>query len=713
MNTTRSAPPHLDLPRYAVASIPHGRLVIVLSGLVGMVCFANTLANDYCFDDVPIVRDNPRVNEPGQWSAIVTKDHWAERAVGWKKRDLLYRPVTLASYRAVRTLCGPHAFAQHLVNVLLHGVVCALVALICMLLDGSARSAIVAGVAFAVLPIHTEAVASVVGRADLLATVGVLGAMLLHGRSNLSTELAAAWGWRWAAATAALFAMGAKENGLAAAPMVVLADGLWHRYGKMQVPESWWHRRTIARLAYLAVPAAVYLTIRWYVLGGRLAQDPPDSKTINVLAGAAPWQHLLGVVQLWGMYWAKTIWPAVLTIKYSINGIRLATSPADVHVLIGAAALLTLAMTSLRAWRRGDRRLAFVSVALVVCYLPTSNALVLMQVFMAERIWYLPSVWLCLWLALLIAPKITVPVVKVSLAVLAVGMMVRCYARNTEWRSDETLYAAAYRDAPDSVGPLQLYGDLLARSGRYKLALPLLHHAIEIDLGFTNAYRSLGRACLEMGNDAQAVRYLQTADMQAPGHPPTMRALQEASSRLAAKRSGELDRLRAVADREPPDLDAELAYVTALRNVGRLEDALRRQRDRDARFANRASWQHEFAVTLVLLNQVDEAIERYRKSLALAPDEPQRIVELAMLLLERRDDGDLQEAERLSARAGELAAEAPMVLACQAEVAAAGGDAARAVDLLRRAARKLPVGHPRRAALWERAKALGDTSGEP
>ena len=84
---------------------------------------------------------------------------------------------------------------------------------------------------------------------------------------------------------------------------------------------------------------------------------------------------------------------------------------------------------------------------------------------------------------------------------------------------------------------------------------------------------------------------------------------------------------------------------------------------READFAGDADWQAEYAVMLVMVNDPSEAVRRYRTSLRLSPDHPQRAVELAMLLLERRDNNDLEEAWRWVSHASRLAPDAPAVLA--------------------------------------------------
>jgi tetratricopeptide (TPR) repeat protein len=112
-------------------------------------------------------------------------------------------------------------------------------------------------------------------------------------------------------------------------------------------------------------------------------------------------------------------------------------------------------------------------------------------------------------------------------------------------------------------------------------------------------------------------------------------------------------------------------------------------------------------VTLLYLNDLDGAIERYARGLELAPNDPQRAVELAMLLRERGRGDDLEQAWELAARAAEAAPNAPSVLACRAELFAAVGDVKRAVALYGEAIRALPPGAPQRSIYEQRARALG------
>jgi len=672
-----------------------------------VLCFLNTLPNDYCYDDNRVVQHSPKVTAPEQWKAIWTTDYWYETQEENPQRDLLYRPITLSSYRLIRMVGGQGPFAQHLVNLILHAIVCVLVVRICRCVHASESAALVAGVLFAVLPIHTEAVAPVVGRADLLAALGVLIAVLAHQSAMAASSRSSSGGWWTAAGLAAFLAMGSKESGMAVVPLVVLCDALFHLTDKrLTRPRRWLAVSALGRLCYLLIPFVAYLALRIHALGGQLVQAPAVTKTVNVLVDAPTWQHAFGVLQLWGMYWTKTFWPDVLSVKYSVNAIHLATTLLDWHVLIGAAAAVLLIVASVQCWRKGTKCVALLSAALVISYLPTANAIVLIQVFFAERIWYLPSVWAVILIALAVGPYLKRPAWSILFVAVVVAMLGRCWVRNAEWRDNGTLYAAAYRDQPDGIGVLHLYGQWLVNHEQFDKGIRLLGRAVEIDLGFTDAHRTLGDAYLQSGDLGAALRHLQIADMQVSGHRPTVERLAWASRELAYA-DEQLADLRRRADDSPGDMETHVALIRRLRDLGLLHEAWTLHQQGQEIFASDALWQAEYAVTFVYLNRIDEAINHYRTSLDLEPQSPQRAVELAMLLIERRGSADLNEAQRWADHAFDLAPGDPAVLACLAELAALRGDLSRAIALYEQAIRKLPIESPQRRAFQQRLAVLG------
>ena len=675
---------------------------------VAIACFINVLPNDYCYDDGPVVRDSSHVNDSGKWLDIWTTDYWFHAQPDWAHRDLLYRPVTISSYRLLRAILGEAPWPQHLANILLHAVATVLVVILCRGVMRSGRAAVASGLVFAVLPIHTEVVASVVGRADLLATVGMLTAVLCHARSMAISPRPNVWRWRLIAAVAVFVAMGSKESGVTAGAIVILCDAYACRHGGPTAPmQGWWSLATLRRLAYLLIPIAVYGFLRYNALDGRLFQTPGLTKTVNVLADAPNWQHALGAMQLWGMYWAKTLWPSVLCIDYSVHAVRLATTAADLHIILGSFVSIALALTCWRTWRRGLFAVSFVVVALVITYAPTANVLVVIQVFFAERIWYLPSVWVAILIGWCVGEATRYAPFRLLGVAALLAMGARSVIRNAEWRDNGTLYAAAYRVHPDAVQCLHLYGKWLATHGRIDEALPLLDRAVAIDMGYTDAHRTLGRAHLAAGNVPLALRHLQIANMQVSGHGATVEVLQRARDAMAAVSSQDLVSLRRAAELRAGDAEVQLQLVRRLRDIGQVTEARDYMRSHDDQFRDNAGWQVEFAVTLVFLNRPDEAIDRYRRAVTLDHNNPQVAVELAMLLVERREGNDLAEATELADAASRIAPGLPSVLVCRAELEALSGNLAGARALYLDAIRGLPTDNPLRRVYQERLGVLG------
>lgn len=716
---------------------------------LAIVCYANTLVNDYAYDDVLIVRDSHKVNAAagdathsadglGSWRAIWQTDYWSQSVEGWPGKDMLYRPVAVSSYRLVRVLAGPAAWPQHLVNILLHALASLLVVGVCLeLMQGRGVadqriSAALAGALFAVLPIHNEAVASIVGRADLLVSAAVLSGLLAHRRLATAHGNGGVWqklAWAAIGGFCLFAALGSKESGMAMAPIVIAWDWATRRSAgshSIAAPTSvgegskahrqaasrhadgrWWTIQTMWRLAYLFPPVAAYLWLRYRALGGELLGDAEFTKTVNVLVDAPAWQHILGVIQAFGMYWAKTLVPGTLSIGYSINSIRLATSPLDVHVALGAAAMFCL--VAIVAWSRrvGRFGFAFAALALVIAYLPTSSAFNLIQVFFAERLWYTPSIFVCILLGFAAARVWSISAGRLAIVFVLTAFGLRLWVRNADWRDNGTLFAAAVRDQPDAVQPLYLLGSWLVEQGRPEEASGLLQKALEIDIGYTDAHRALGQAYARMNRLPEALHHLQSAAMQAPGHGPTEKLLAEVGSEVRTLAAADLDRLREAAAQAPDDLRAQLSWLTRLRELGRTAEALNGFAKSEARFTDRAEWHIEHAVTLVMANRLAEAIASYENSVQLDPRNPQAAMELAMLLLERRADGDVPRSLQLTGSALELAPSHPAAYAARAEALAVSGDLAGAFAAYHRAIALLPPESAQRRTYEQRARALG------
>jgi protein O-mannosyl-transferase len=157
---------------------------------LSIVLYAVTLAGGFVYDDQTLCRDDPRLTEPGGWIRYLREPYFRSAP------DPLWRPIPCLSYLAHRQLHGTLAWPMHAVNIVLHAVVSAMTAVLAFRLTGRIAVAWLAGLLFAAHPVHVEAVAYLVGRAESLCAIGVIGGLLIYlGKPLTLFRVAGIGGW--------------------------------------------------------------------------------------------------------------------------------------------------------------------------------------------------------------------------------------------------------------------------------------------------------------------------------------------------------------------------------------------------------------------------------------------------------------------------------------------------------------------------------------
>ncbi|XP_046569545.1 protein O-mannosyl-transferase TMTC4-like [Haliotis rubra] len=179
--------------RFSVASV----LVFCLA----VLCFANSYDGEFVFDDYFAITTNKDVLPETPLSTVFAHDFWGAQLEDGSHKS--YRPLTVMTFRWSYSWAGGlHPRGFHVVNIVLHGLVSVIfLAVFSVLMSGyqvdqesarpvfaSPRAALLCAVLFAVHPVHTESVAGVVGRADLLCALTFLLSFLLYARACLSSS---------------------------------------------------------------------------------------------------------------------------------------------------------------------------------------------------------------------------------------------------------------------------------------------------------------------------------------------------------------------------------------------------------------------------------------------------------------------------------------------------------------------------------------------
>lgn len=429
---------------------------MMLAGLAAAAAFANTLGNQPNLDDGWAVVNNPLVR------TFDLAGMFREQ-LGFAAGSTLagpYRPLAALTNALNYALHGSAVGGYHAVNIALHVVTTLLVwALARRLLSVLAPSrvrggALGAALLFALHPVHVEAVAPLVGRGDLQAAAGGLGALLLAlgwrerwWRLPLAMVLlaAAVLSKETAAVTPGLFALVAfavpAAAGLAAPPGLARPEG----------------RRALGQLACLALLLGLAL-LPYLLLRPGVAVAPQASQWF---AGRPPSVVFLTMTRAVAEYLRLLAWPVDLMTDFGYAARIPFTERLGWPSLLATLAWVSVAVAGVASLRRAP--LAAIGLLWgLVALTPVLNVLPV-GVLMAERFLYLGSAGFCVWAGQAPAalaeraaraggpwPARARWLPAASLLLLAL-LAARTVARNAEWRDPVSLYVAELRHAPRDV----------------------------------------------------------------------------------------------------------------------------------------------------------------------------------------------------------------------------------------------------------------------
>jgi tetratricopeptide (TPR) repeat protein len=144
------------------------RFIYLIIGFLTFFVFANTIGNDYNMDDELVTRNHPLTSQGMRAIGEIFTSPYYQDDMGYVYG---YRPIVHVSFAIEHELFGEKASVSHFVNVILY-VACVLLFLSLLLKwvgEQNKWIAIIAVLFFALHPIHTEVVASIKNRDELLA----------------------------------------------------------------------------------------------------------------------------------------------------------------------------------------------------------------------------------------------------------------------------------------------------------------------------------------------------------------------------------------------------------------------------------------------------------------------------------------------------------------------------------------------------------------
>lgn len=609
--------------------------------------YANATANGFALDDEYVIVNNPRVHGTDHLPEILTEPYWPNTP----ERLGLYRPLTGITYAVEWEIWGDDPLPFHVTNVLLHALVTVLV--FALLLGLTGLPAAVAGAAvFAVHPVHVEAVANVVGRAELLAAGLVLAAALVYLRGGLTRSRARLWGG--ALLIAGLYVLGllAKEIAvtLPGLLLVLEAGRAWRAGGEWRARKEEgagvaaagdegrrhqggatggihatggiqrYTKRVLARWPVYAALVATfgsYLAVRTAVLGTTVGND-----AAGYLQALGPGQRVMTAVAVWPEYLRLMLFPAELVADYS-PGVIMPVQGFGMRVLLGLLVAGLVALVAIRA-RRKAPAVGLGALVFAVAVLPVSNLLVPVGILLAERTLYLPSVGLALavagvWRWLESRPRWRPAAVAGLTLVLALAAA-RTWTRTPTWKSTDTVLATLARDHPESFRVQWLMADQLYVNDRVGQALEHYERAVALEPFHYTLRVQYGLALMKAGRHHDAVDAFQVARRTVPELP-----------------------------------EAHIFLTVALLETGRPEEAAAAGREGLRWRPDHRGIHHQLAIALTRTGDFQAALDARRQSIRLGGESAawtQFLHEAELLLRLGREEEAREALERARDRAG-------------------------------------------------------------
>ena len=323
-----------------------------------------------------------------------------------KKENLLlleggrYRPLSLATFAMEVGIFGKdHPDLSHGINILLYGLTGVLLYRILLGLFPTNEGGrwyfgipFIAALLFVLHPLHSEAVANIKGRDEILALLCSLGA-LYATLKYFDTDRA---GWLWGSGMLLLLGLFSKENALTFLAVIPLT--VW-----------FFTRAPLNRIAVSALPLAiaafVFIIVRYKALGfmldhGRTVNDLMNNPFLGI-SGA---QKLATIFLTLGWYVKLMFWPYPLTHDYYPYHVPV-VNWSDWRALASLALYLGMGI-----WAVLNLRKRSVPAYAILFFLLTisivSNLVVSVGTFMNERFVFMPSVGFCLLAAWFLTRKL-------------------------------------------------------------------------------------------------------------------------------------------------------------------------------------------------------------------------------------------------------------------------------------------------------------------
>ncbi|MEA1873559.1 MAG: glycosyltransferase family 39 protein [Bacteroidota bacterium] len=481
--------------------------------IVVFVFYVNTISHDYALDDKMVIQNN-EFTQAGisGIGKILTTDMMA--GMFGEKSQIVqggrYRPLSMITFAVEQSLFGGNPHISHFINILLYALLVLLIYRVLQKLFPQNKDAIwsvpfIAALLYAAHPIHTEIVANIKGRDEILAMLGAFAAFWFAIRYVESKKLLPLiW------AFICLF-LGFMSKEIALSFVFVIPFSLWFfRIGNT--------RQIFMTLMPVLAAAIVYVIIRISVLGQLMGEESGQLMN-NPFLHADAGEKYATIFMTLGMYLKLLVFPHPLTwdyYPYHVELIQWADWRAILPLLLSIG-LLALAVIGLKNRKIYAWAIWFYAATLAM----TSNLIINIGAFMSERFMFFPSLAFVLLIAVLIVrfahiSKQNRQIVSIVLLILLSLYALKSISRNQVWENSYTLFQNDVEISSNSAKGNSSWGselyaqaeefqDTAKRNALMRQAIPYFEKAIDIHPRYVEPLVRMGNVQIMVYQDVEAM----------------------------------------------------------------------------------------------------------------------------------------------------------------------------------------------------------------
>ncbi|MDL2297099.1 hypothetical protein LJC68_08365 [Bacteroidales bacterium OttesenSCG-928-B11] len=371
----------------------------------------------------------------------------------------------------------------------------------------------VATLLFALHPLHTEAVANIKGRDEILSMLGGVATIFCVIKYMENRK----WIYLALSFFAMLFGIFAKENAITFIAIIPLV--IYFSQGKKR--KSDW----ILTLIPSIIAAAVFLVVRYMALGGFMPEDTTNTILNDPFLESTTLQRIATVIFTWGIYLKLLFFPHPLTHDYYPMQIEI-TSFGNPIVLILTVFFLFIVIYAVKKLKSKDV-IAFGILFFIITFSIVSNLFINIGTFMNERFLFTPLLGFTIILAFFLRKLLAVQKIKL-LSPVIFGVLLLFYtgktiSRNLVWQNDFTLFTTDVLVSDNSIKcNVSAGGSYLEKYKKEKKSADLknaekyLRKAVTLDKTSYYGNLLLGETCYFLEHYDLAYQYYRNAAIIKP-----------------------------------------------------------------------------------------------------------------------------------------------------------------------------------------------------